>query len=347
MPSSIAALANISAEVRTATSKDSLQVATFREVPTSGGLISPGVSETWVSVNFNFKRSFPSYGGIYTDTWYNGGSPIQFAQRKIVIPTLNEFKITKDVDLISLKTDGLSVFRVNSDGDIYTSSYGSFNTGGADLAENYTSQTHLEKGEVVSIDPQNNHGVKRSNYQYQPDVLGVVSTDPGFVAGSYTKDSYPVALVGRVPVKVSTENGLIRTGDNLTSSSVPGHAMKATKAGRILGKALENLDQTKLSECPQSDYVIPGRKCGEVMMFVNLTDYLGTPVELVMAEQATTNTSEVALDSSEVDLPALTSQTAQVSTPSMLDELPDNKQQILTFLRQLKNEQASASAGYS
>ncbi len=50
---------------------------------------------------------------------------------------------------------------------------------------------------------------------------------------------------GRVPVKVSTENGSIEVGDALTSaSSTPGAAMKATGSGKILGYALEPFDAT-------------------------------------------------------------------------------------------------------
>ena len=39
-----------------------------------------------------------------------------------------------------------------------------------------------------------------------------------------------VALSGRVPVKVSTQFGDIQIGDALTSSPIPGVAMKATQA---------------------------------------------------------------------------------------------------------------------
>jgi hypothetical protein len=58
--------------------------------------------------------------------------------------------------------------------------------------------------------------------------------------------------VGVIPTKVSTENGVIRRGDLLVTSSTPGHAMKATPitvggaafypGGVIIGKALENFD---------------------------------------------------------------------------------------------------------
>jgi len=55
----------------------------------------------------------------------------------------------------------------------------------------------------------------------------------------------PVALVGLVPVKVSAENGAIKPGDLLTTSSLLGYAMKATdpKIGTVLGKAMQSLEK--------------------------------------------------------------------------------------------------------
>ncbi len=51
----------------------------------------------------------------------------------------------------------------------------------------------------------------------------------------------PVAMMGRVPVKVTAEGGPIRIGDLITTSSTPGHAMKAGEPwrGGIIGSALE------------------------------------------------------------------------------------------------------------
>jgi hypothetical protein len=274
----------ISVEVKTAPTQAALGTTTAREISNSGGLINPSAGDAWMQVIFNFRRSFPSYGGIYTDVWNNnGGSAMNYPQRPVLTPVLYEYKVTKDKDLLNLQSDGLSMFRVSSAGDIYAQQGGTINTSGADLAERYTSQEQLDFGEVVSIDPQNNHGVKKTGYQYQPDALGVVSTDPGFVAGAYTENSYPIALIGRVPVKVSTENGMIRVGDKLTAASVPGHAMKATLAGHIIGHALESLDPQKLTDCPASDIYLPNRKCGTIMMFVNLSDYMGAPVDDVMS----------------------------------------------------------------
>lgn len=55
----------------------------------------------------------------------------------------------------------------------------------------------------------------------------------------------PMAMVGRVPTRVSAENGPIQVGDLLVSSSTPGYAMKGTDRSRMLGavvgKALGSL----------------------------------------------------------------------------------------------------------
>jgi hypothetical protein len=105
--------------------------------------------------------------------------------------------------------------------------------------------------------------VRKSAKRYDPLLLGVVSTNPGLVfdngkthlAGdnsvAASKDKAVIALAGRVPVKVSMENGAIRVGDPLTSSSHPGVAMKATAAGKIIGYALA-----------------PATRNGKVLMFV-------------------------------------------------------------------------------
>lgn len=50
-----------------------------------------------------------------------------------------------------------------------------------------------------------------------------------------------VALAGRVRVKVDASFGPIRAGDYLTSSPIPGVAMRASRQGPIVGTALEGL----------------------------------------------------------------------------------------------------------
>lgn len=71
----------------------------------------------------------------------------------------------------------------------------------------------------------------------------------------------PVALVGRVPVKISNKNGNISAGDYITSSDIPGVAMKSTKPGVIIGTALESYSSDEI---------------GKIMVFVNPHFALGS-----------------------------------------------------------------------
>jgi predicted Fe-Mo cluster-binding NifX family protein len=115
----------------------------------------------------------------------------------------------------------------------------------ADFAEwiRYTG-TKPEPGDILMVgdDPTS---AKISEGAYQRRQIGVVSTDPFMVAGAQDDNSVIIALTGRVPVKVSLENGPIQKGDLITSSSTPGVGMKAVRAGNVIGVALDNYDGTQ------------------------------------------------------------------------------------------------------
>ncbi len=119
-----------------------------------------------------------------------------------------------------------------------------FDTASADLAERYKVQDlSIEAGDIVMLDPDNNLSVKKA-VKNQGTILGIISTQPGFLLGSTNLENAttrPVALAGRVPVKFSSENGAVKIGDSLTlSATKPGVAMKAKGGDPIIGSALEN-----------------------------------------------------------------------------------------------------------
>ncbi|HTE22287.1 MAG TPA: hypothetical protein VK674_04575 [Candidatus Limnocylindria bacterium] len=113
---------------------------------------------------------------------------------------------------------------------------------GADLAEIYcTNDADLDAGDTVALDPSLKAGVKKTEKAYDAHTIGTVATNPGLVIGTVEEQCTKpvlVALAGRVPIKVSAENGPIKAGDLLTASSAPGVAMRATKAGQIIGQAM-------------------------------------------------------------------------------------------------------------
>lgn len=143
-------------------------------------------------------------------------------------------------------------FRVEKDGDVRADGtyYGAdfVSNGGADVAERINTSEWVEKGSVVEIDPSHEGFFRKARGSYSTRVAGVISTNPGVILGNDEKskweDNRPLlALAGRVPVKVTTENGDINTGDLLVSSSRPGYAMKCSThskcTGAIIGKAME------------------------------------------------------------------------------------------------------------
>jgi hypothetical protein len=127
---------------------------------------------------------------------------------------------------------------------------GFFASTSLDLAERYPIDPACvangncpEAGDVIcQSETSSSIVVEKCQSAYSNKVLGIVSTDPGFVleGGFSESDSRRIALAGRVPVKISLENGPINFGDELAPASIPGYAMKATIAGPTVGKALEN-----------------------------------------------------------------------------------------------------------
>ncbi|MFH1433539.1 MAG: hypothetical protein ABIG32_01445, partial [Candidatus Uhrbacteria bacterium] len=123
-------------------------------------------------------------------------------------------------------------------GDRMRTNASGWGTGSYDFAEMFPSNDDLQSGHVVVFATDAEH-IRKSTDPYSDRIVGVISTEPGFLAGENQVGDYPVALAGRVPVYVNVENGPIEIGDPLTSSSQPGYAMKATEPGRIIGYALE------------------------------------------------------------------------------------------------------------
>jgi hypothetical protein len=105
----------------------------------------------------------------------------------------------------------------------------------------------LAPGEVLAIGPEGQR--VRSSGAYDRTVVGVHSTQPGFVGSQLVEgerpDHAPLTVVGVVPVRASAESGPIQPGDLLVAASVPGYAVKAgpnPPIGTVISKALEELE---------------------------------------------------------------------------------------------------------
>jgi hypothetical protein len=162
------------------------------------------------------------------------------------------------------KTDGTG-YAANLDGKVRVKVLEI--AGGADLSEHFevnavadrnsdASSQQIQPGLVVSIDPDNPGKLMISGRAYDRRVAGIISgaggVKPGMLmsqAGSIADGNQPVALTGRVYCWVDASNGPIEPGDLLTTSDIPGYAMKVTdyaKAqGAIIGKAMTGLKAGK------------------------------------------------------------------------------------------------------
>ncbi len=114
------------------------------------------------------------------------------------------------------------------------------------MAEGINADLECENGDVVVID--NNGKMIKSRGKFSTNIAGVISEDPKLCFGT-APGTMPVALAGIVKCKVITENGPIKKGAILVSSSEPGYAMAADgrdiKPGTRIGRALQDFDQDK------------------------------------------------------------------------------------------------------
>lgn len=148
-------------------------------------------------------------------------------------------------------TSGSGASIIFADGTVQSTAYTGVACGG-DYAESVDvdgDPHHYVPGDVLVISDDTKSDVEKSQTPYSTEVVGVYSTKPGYVGRRFTgpksKQEVPMAMIGIVPIKVTAQNGPIRRGDLLVTSSIPGYAMKGTDRSRMLGavvgKALGHL----------------------------------------------------------------------------------------------------------
>jgi hypothetical protein len=115
----------------------------------------------------------------------------------------------------------------------------------ADYAEYYKVSSDVTKGDIVSLTDEYAK-VEKATSAAGTKAIGIISTSPAYAIGDEFPDELvmPVALAGRVPVKVNGENGAIAVGDRVGLSSVSGYGAKAVESGWTIGTAMESFDGT-------------------------------------------------------------------------------------------------------
>jgi hypothetical protein len=136
----------------------------------------------------------------------------------------------------------------------------------------------LNPGDLVCIDT-NGGVIKCDNNNTQ--ILGVISNSY-IVLGNDSHEDDPdyvtVGLLGQLRTEINSQNGAINPGDYLTYSSTSGVAVKATKAGPVIGMAVD------------------AGTSGEIEVYVNPTwydpqVYLTSSGNLNLVDQTASNTN--------------------------------------------------------
>ena len=112
---------------------------------------------------------------------------------------------------------------------------------GIGIAKYFKVDGGAEDGDIVVTDASI---FTKSTKEYAPSVIGVVTEKPALELRTGLEDAetdYAIVSEGTVFVKASTINGDIKQGDSLTTSNIPGVAMKSSRPNVGIGSALEDL----------------------------------------------------------------------------------------------------------
>lgn len=109
-----------------------------------------------------------------------------------------------------------------------------------EIAETYDVPEEAQDGDIVSYTPE---GIALSSSEYDDKMFGVIETTPLVAYRRQDNTGLPILRSGTTSVNVTTANGPIRTGDFITTSTVPGKGQKSVASGYIIGVALADFGE--------------------------------------------------------------------------------------------------------
>ncbi|MBI2268509.1 MAG: hypothetical protein HYU80_03680 [Candidatus Blackburnbacteria bacterium] len=89
-----------------------------------------------------------------------------------------------------------------------------------------------------------NEGLVRADKAYSSSIFGVLQNKAAITFRSPDGNGRPVAREGTGELNVTDLNGVIKQGDYVTSSEVPGYGQKALKSGYVIGIATTSFDDS-------------------------------------------------------------------------------------------------------
>ncbi|MEY4744275.1 MAG: hypothetical protein RL272_220, partial [Candidatus Parcubacteria bacterium] len=276
----------------------------------SGAYVGDGTSKIWMggSGGANYLESGNdawNASATLNITGYNGNSGTFVFTGNVGIGTspAQELDVAGQIQF-DINTTGdttIGVCKNNADGTSANTEFVECNGTPGDIAEWYETEAGTNAADIVvttaatltyeadhtdastglttGTDTLTASVLAKSAAPYQGGMIGVVSSSPVQTFGKGLIDEssnpQPIAVAGRVPLKVNMENGAIAPGDPITSSSTAGVGMKATQPGAIVGYAL-------------AAWSGPGQ--GTVLAFISPGFHMGDSIEHAPAAVASSGT---------------------------------------------------------
>ena len=230
-------------------STGTVNIRLFRTTNTSGAsALQIYQANNTASVNSSLSANSSSYLNAVTGNVGIGTSAAN-ANAKLDVQGVLEINLENTASTTAL------CHSVNGQGASNTRVRDCTGTPAADYMEFYSVEMGISKGDIVSatsafVTTEDGERIAKLDKAVQltsAKIIGIVSDEAK--AGDFnsigrnikTSDNpQPVALSGRVPVKIDSSSDPISVGDLITISSNPGKGKKLNESGFVIGKALEN-----------------------------------------------------------------------------------------------------------
>lgn len=148
------------------------------------------------------------------------------------------------------------------------------------VAQSYKANEKFAVGTLVSRSSDSD-SVSAAEVGNRAGIIGaVVNKQDSFVTYNIAQGTVQVATSGIVPINVSTVNGNIKSGDQLTSSPIAGFAMKATSPGKTIGRAVQDFSSSSNGAQIRDVSDSKGKQVkvaiGQAQVAIQLSDWAGT-----------------------------------------------------------------------
>lgn len=175
------------------------------------------------------------------------------------------------------KSRALRLFATGALSALFISGMSPAGASSANISHSYKSSSQITNGSIVSLDSTKTDYVVPANSKNGTKLLGVsLASDDSLLAVDPTSGGVQVATSGTVNTLVSTLNGDIKVGDQISVSPFNGVGMKAETGAHIIGLAQNSLSKdsegVKLQEVTDKD----GKRGQVAIGFIRLSISVGT-----------------------------------------------------------------------